>query len=67
MSAAQPGRRRQIGVDVEEAGAGDVAVEVELAASLRFPELPATVDELVAQTYQLPLDGGSGTEAGWMT
>jgi hypothetical protein len=44
-----------------------VTVEVELATSLRFPELPATVDELVAQTYQLPLDGGSGTEAGWMT
>ena len=67
MPASFPGRRRQIGVDVEEAGAGNVTVEVELAASLRFPELPATVDELVAQTYQLPLDGGSGTELGWMT
>jgi hypothetical protein len=67
MSAAYPGRRRQIGVDVEETGAGDVAVEVKLAPALRLPELPATVDELVAQAYQLPLDGGSGTEAGWIT
>jgi hypothetical protein len=44
-----------------------MAGEVQLAAALLFPELPAAVDELVAQTYQLPLDGGSGTEAGWMT
>ena len=64
MSASWPGRRRQIGVDVEEAGAGDVAAEIELSTALRFPELPATVDELVAQAYQLPPDGGSGTETG---
>jgi hypothetical protein len=25
------------------------------------------VDELVAQAYQLPFEGGSGTEAGWIT
>jgi hypothetical protein len=67
MSATGAGRGRQISVDVEEAGAGDVTAEVELAAAARIPELPPTVDELVAQTYQLPLDGGSDTEAGWMT
>jgi hypothetical protein len=67
MSAARAWRRRQIGIDIEEAGPGDVTAEVELAAAVGFPELPAAVDELVAQTYQLPLDGGSGTEAGWMT
>jgi hypothetical protein len=67
MSAARAWRRRQIGVDIEEAGPGDVTAEVELATSVGFSELPAAVDELVAQTYQLPLDGGSGTEAGWMT
>jgi hypothetical protein len=66
MSAAHARRRRQIGVDVEKARARNVAGEVELAAAVRFPELPPTVDELVAQTYQLPLDGGSDTEAGWM-
>jgi hypothetical protein len=44
-----------------------VAVEIELATALRLPELPATVDELVAQAYQLPFEGGSGTEAGWIT
>jgi hypothetical protein len=66
MSAAHARRRRQIGIDVEEAGAWDVTAEVELAAPVRFPELPPTVDELVAQIYQLPLDGGSDTEAGWM-
>jgi hypothetical protein len=67
MSAAGAGRRRQILVDVEEARARNMTAEVELAAAVGFPELPAAVDELVAQTYQLPIDGGSGTEAGWMT
>jgi hypothetical protein len=47
MSASWPGRRRQIGVDVEEAGSRDVTAEVELAAAVRFPELPAAVGELV--------------------
>ena len=64
MSAVHPGRRRQIGVHVEKARTGNVAAEIELAASLRFPELPATVDELVAQAYQLPLDGGKATDDG---
>jgi hypothetical protein len=67
MSAAWARGRGQIGVDVEEARTRDVATEVQLATSLRLPELPPTVDELVAQNYQLPLEGGSGTDAGWMT
>ena len=67
MPTARAGRGRQIGVYVQEARPGDVSAEIELATALRFPELPATVDELVAQAYQLPFDGGSGTEAGWMT
>ncbi len=67
MPTARTGRGRQIGVHVQEARPRDVTGEVELAAALRLPELPATVDELVAQAYQLPLDGGSGTEVGWMT
>ncbi|MDX6369993.1 MAG: hypothetical protein QOG93_1495 [Gaiellaceae bacterium] len=67
MPPALTGRGREIGVDVEEARAGDVTFEIQLAAALRLPELPATVDELVAQAYQLPLDGGRGTDAGWIT
>jgi hypothetical protein len=67
MPAALTRRRREIGVDVEEARAGDVTFQIELPAALGRTELPATVDELVAQAYQLPLDGGSSTEAGWIT
>jgi hypothetical protein len=67
MPPALAGRRREIGVDVEEARAGDVTFEIELPAALGRGELPATVDELVAQAYQLPFEGGSGTEAGWIT
>ena len=67
MPPALTGRRREIGVHVEEARARDVTFEIQLAASLGRAELPATVDELVAQAYQLPFDGGSGTEAGWIT
>jgi len=52
MTAAKPGRRREVGVDVQEARAGNVSGKVELAAALGLPELPATVDELVAQTQQ---------------
>jgi hypothetical protein len=45
-----------------------VACEVEHPAAARTAQLPATVDELVAQTYQLPPgDAGSGTDAGWIT
>jgi len=68
MTASLTRGRGKIRIDVEEARAGDVARKVELAAAARFPELPATVDELVAQTYQLPPgDAGSGTDAGWIT
>jgi hypothetical protein len=67
MPPTLTGRRRQVGVDVEEARAGDVTFEIQLAAALGRAELPATVDELVAQAYQLPFDGGSGREAGWIT
>jgi hypothetical protein len=45
-----------------------MAFEIELAATFGIPELPATVDELVAQAYQLPAgDGGNVTEDGWIT
>jgi hypothetical protein len=67
MSAARAWGGRKIGVHIEEARTRDVAIEVQLPATLRLPELPATVDELVAQAYQLPFEGGSGTEAGWIT
>ena len=68
MTAALTGRRRQVGVDIEEARARYVSREVELAAASRAAELPAAVDEPVAQAYQLPSgDGGSATEAGWIT
>jgi hypothetical protein len=65
MAAAGAGRSRKVCVDVEEARAGDVPGEVEVAAAPRLPQLPSAVDELVAQGYQLPAgEGGSGTEAG---
>jgi hypothetical protein len=68
MPSSRTGRGRQIRVDVEEARAGNVSLEIELAAAAGFPELPATVDELVAQAYQLPAgEAGSGTDDGWMT
>jgi hypothetical protein len=57
----------EIRVDVEKARAGNVTFEIQLPAALRRAELPAAVDELVAQAYQLPLDGGNGTDAGWIT
>jgi hypothetical protein len=68
MAATLARRGRQVAVDIEEARAGDVAPEVQLATALGISELPAAVDELVAQTYQLPAgDGGNGTEDGWIT
>jgi hypothetical protein len=39
-------------VDVEERGARYVALEVELAAAPGTAELPAAVDELVAQSVE---------------
>ena len=68
MPAALARRGRQICVDIEEARAGNVSVEIQLAAAARLAELPATVDELVAEAYQLPLgEAGSGADAGWIT
>jgi hypothetical protein len=49
MPPALSGRPGQIGIDVEEARARDVPLEVELAAALGVAELPAAIDELVAQ------------------
>jgi hypothetical protein len=68
MAAARTRRRRKVGVDVEEARAGNMAREVQVAAMPGVAELPATVDELVAQGYQLPAgDGGSPADDGWIT
>jgi hypothetical protein len=68
MPAARTRWCGEIGVNVQEARTRDVSLEIELAPAAGIPKLPATVDELVAQAYQLPPgDGGSGTEAGWMT
>lgn len=67
MPAAWPRGGSEVGVDVDEGRPRNVSRAIELPAALRLAELPATVDELVAQTYQLPLDGGSGTDAGWIT
>ena len=68
MPATRAGRCRQVCVDVQEARTRNVRGEIQLAAAAGIPELPAAVDELVAQAYQLPPgDGGSGTDAGWIT
>jgi hypothetical protein len=49
MPAACTGLRGEIGIDIEEARAGDVPGEIELAPAPGGAELPAAVDELVAQ------------------
>jgi hypothetical protein len=68
MPTAQVRLGRQVSIDVEEARAWDVAVEVERPPAAGISQIPATVDELVPQGYQLPAgEGGSGTEAGWIT
>ena len=68
VTAARAGFRREIGVDVEEARTWNVSREIELTPTARIAELPAAVDELVAPPYQLPPgDGGSWTDAGWIT
>ena len=60
--------RREIAVDVEEARARDMSRKVEITTPVGVSELPAAIDELVAQGYQLPAgEGGSGAEAGWIT
>ena len=48
VPAAHARRRREVLVHVEERGARDVALEVELAPPPRAPELPPAIDELVA-------------------
>jgi hypothetical protein len=67
MSSSRARRRGEVGIDVEKARAGDVTFEIHLPAALGLTQLPAAVDELVAQGYQLPPEGGSATEAGWIT
>ena len=68
MPASWPRFGGEVAVDVEKARTRDVALEVELASTRRIAELPPAIDELVAPAYQLPPgDGGSATEAGWMT
>jgi hypothetical protein len=44
-------RRREIALDVEENGAGNVPGEIELPPALGLRELPTTVDEEVAGRY----------------
>jgi len=68
MAAAPTRSAGEIRVDVEKARARDVPGEVELAPTRGVAELPAAVDELVGQGYQLPPgEGGSATDAGWIT
>ncbi len=58
MPSTRSRRPGQIGVDVEEARAGYVAFEVQLAPPTRAAELPPAVDELVAHH---PSDAGRAT------
>jgi hypothetical protein len=68
MPAARARLRRQVPVDVEEARARNVSPQVQGTSTAGISQLPAAIDELVAQTYQLPAgEGGSGTVAGWIT
>ena len=68
MAPTRAGLRGQVGVDVKEARTRNVPGEIQLAAAARVSELPPAVDELVAQTYQLPAgEGGNATNAGWIT
>ena len=64
MAAAPTRSAGEIRVDVEKARARDVPGEVELAPTPGVAELPPAVEELVAQAYQLPGEGGSATDAG---
>src|SRR5262249_48627977 len=65
MPSARPGRRRQVGLDVEKRRARDVSFEVELAAASGLAELPTAVDELVAPppTVVAPVSLRDGGEA----
>ena len=57
MPPANTRRSAQIAVDVQEARAGDMAVQVQTVAGLRVTELPAAIDELVAHPRFLPEKG----------
>jgi hypothetical protein len=48
------GRPGEVALDVEEDGAGDVPFEVGAASGLRVGEVPAAVDEAVAEWAQRP-------------
>ena len=50
MPAARAGRRSKITIDVEERGAGDVAVQVSTTAGTGVGDVPAAVDEPVKHT-----------------
>jgi hypothetical protein len=52
MPAANPWWSGKIAIDIEEACARDVSCQVELTAAVGIPELPATVDELVAHQFR---------------
>jgi hypothetical protein len=63
MPAAPAWSGGEVRVDVEKARTRYVSGDVELAPTSGVAELPAAVDELVAQGYQLPPgEGGSGFE-----
>src|SRR5262245_32947635 len=52
MAASRARLRREIGVDVEEARARDMAGEVELTTAAGVSQLPTAVDELVSHTHE---------------
>jgi hypothetical protein len=65
MATARSRLGGEVMVDVEKARARDVTLQIELASARGVSELPPAIDELVAQSYQLPAgEGGSGTDAG---
>jgi hypothetical protein len=53
VPAAASRRPREIAVEIEEAGTGNVARQVQLSPVLGLAELPPAVDELVPQGYEL--------------
>jgi hypothetical protein len=52
VPSPRTGLGREVGIDVEKARAGDVAREVELTTAAWVTELPAAVDEPVADPVQ---------------
>src|SRR3954447_12979190 len=57
MPPADSGRRGKVALDVEERGAGNVSLDVQLATAVWSAELPAAVDELVAHCRRVELLG----------